>query len=225
MTEIIMAQLYDLQDIKYKDFHCKLIPTVDPDRVIGVRAPAMKALAKELAKTDISDFLRDLPHKYYDENNLHGLLVMNIPDYEDSLAEINKFLPFVDNWATCDLLRPLSFIKHRGELIEEIKIWLKSEHTYTKRFGMEMLMLHFLDEDFKPDYLEWMAEIRSHEYYVNMMLAWFYATALAKQWEATLPYIENHRLDKWVHNKTIRKAIESFRVTDEQKAYLRTLKI
>lgn len=225
MTEIIRAQLYDLQDIKYKDFHCKLIPTVDPDRVIGVRAPAMKALAKELAKTDVSDFLRDLPHKYYDENNLHGLLVMNIPDYEDSLAEINKFLPFVDNWATCDLLRPLSFIKHRGELIEEIKIWLKSEHTYTKRFGMEMLMLHFLDEDFKPDYLEWLAEIRSHEYYVNMMLAWFYATALAKQWEATLPYIENHRLDKWVHNKTIRKAIESFRVTDEQKAYLRTLKI
>ena len=225
MTEIIRAQLYDLQDIKYKDFHCKLIPTVDPDRVIGVRAPAMKALAKELAKTDVSDFLRDLPHKYYDENNLHGLLVMNIPDYEDSLAEINKFLPFVDNWATCDLLRPLSFIKHRGELIEEIKIWLKSEHTYTKRFGMEMLMLHFLDEDFMPDYLEWLAEIRSHEYYVNMMLAWYYATALAKQWEATLPYIENHRLDKWVHNKTIRKAIESFRVTDEQKAYLRTLKI
>ncbi|MBQ1236239.1 MAG: DNA alkylation repair protein [Oscillospiraceae bacterium] len=225
MTEIIRTQLYDLQDIKYKDFHCKLIPTVDPDRVIGVRAPAMKALAKELAKTDVSDFLRDLPHKYYDENNLHGLLVMNIPDYEDSLAEINKFLPFVDNWATCDLLRPLSFIKHRGELIEEIKIWLKSEHTYTKRFGMEMLMLHFLDEDFKPDYLEWLAEIRSHEYYVNMMLAWFYATALAKQYEATIPYIENHRLDKWVHNKTIRKAIESFRVTDEQKAYLRTLKI
>ena len=225
MTEIIRAQLYDLQDIKYKDFHCKLIPTVDPDRVIGVRAPAMKALAKELAKTDVSDFLRDLPHKYYDENNLHGLLVMNIPDYEDSLAEINKFLPFVDNWATCDLLRPLSFIKHRGELIEEIKIWLKSEHTYTKRFGMEMLMLHFLDEDFKPDYLEWLAEIRSQEYYVNMMLAWFYATALAKQYEATIPYIENHRLDKWVHNKTIRKAIESFRVTDEQKAYLRTLKI
>lgn len=225
MTEIIRAQLYDLQDIKYKDFHCKLIPTVDPDRVIGVRAPAMKALAKELAKTDVSDFLRDLPHKYYDENNLHGLLVMNIPDYEDSLAEINKFLPFVDNWATCDLLRPLSFIKHRGELIEEIKIWLKSEHTYTKRFGMEMLMLHFLDEDFKPDYLEWLAEIRSHEYYVNMMLAWFYATALAKQYEATIPYIENHRLDKWVHNKTIRKAIESFRVMDEQKAYLRTLKI
>ena len=225
MTEIIRAKLYDLQDIKYKDFHCKLIPTVDPDRVIGVRAPEMKALAKELAKTDVLDFLRDLPHKYYDENNLHGLLVMNIPDYEDSLAEINRFLPFVDNWATCDILRPLSFIKHRGELIEEIKIWLKSEHTYTKRFGMEMLMLHFLDEDFKPDYLEWLAEIRSQEYYVNMMLAWFYATALAKQYEATIPYIENRRLDKWVHNKTIRKAIESFRVTDEQKAYLRTLKI
>ena len=225
MTEIIKTKLYDLQDIKYKGFHCRLIPTVDPDRVIGVRTPALKALTKELAKTDVSDFLRDLPHKYYDENNLHGLLVMNIPDYEESLAEIKKFLPYVDNWATCDLLRPVSFKKHRGKLIEEIKVWLRSEHTYTKRFAMEMLMMHFLDEDFKLDYLEWLAEIRSEEYYINMMLAWYFATALAKQWEAAVPFIEKRRLDKWVHNKTIQKAIESYRVTDEQKVYLRSLRI
>lgn len=225
MTEIIREHLYDLQDLKYKDFHTKLIPTVDPDTVIGVRAPALKAYAKELKNTDVSGFLADLPHKYYDENNLHGLLIMSIKDYNEALAAIKNFLPYVDNWATCDLLRPVSFKKHRAELLGEIRLWLRSEHTYTIRFGMEMLMTHYLDEDFKPEYLEWLAEIRSREYYVNMMLAWYYATALAKQWEATLPYIENHRLDKWVHNKTIQKAIESFRVTDEQKAYLRTLRI
>lgn len=225
MTEIIREHLSDLQDLKYKDFHTKLIPGVDPDTVIGVRAPALKAYAKELKNTDVSGFLADLPHKYYDENNLHGLLIMSIKDYDEGLAAIKAFLPYVDNWATCDLLRPVSFKKHRAELLEEIKLWLRSEHTYTKRFAMEMLMTHFLDEDFKPEYLEWLAEIRSQEYYVNMMLAWYYATALAKQWEATLPYIENRRLDKWVHNKTIQKAIESFRVTDEQKAYLRTLRI
>ena len=225
MIEIIRSHLSDLQDLKYKDFHTKLIPGVDPDTVIGVRAPALKAYARELKNVDTSAFLADLPHKYYDENNLHGLLIMSIKDYDEGVAAVKAFLPYVDNWATCDLLRPISFQKHRAELLEEIKLWLRAEHTYTIRFGMEMLMLHYLDEDFKPEYLEWLTEIHSHEYYVNMMLAWYFATALAKQWEATLPYIENHRLDKWVHNKTIRKAIESFRVMDEQKAYLRTLKI
>lgn len=225
MIEIIREHLSDLQDLKYKDFHTKLIPGVDPDTVIGVRAPALKAYAKALKNVDTSAFLADLPHKYYDENNLHGLLIMSIKDYDEGIAAIRTFLPYVDNWATCDLLRPVSFKKHRAELLDEIKLWLESEHTYTKRFAMEMLMLHYLDEDFKPEYLEWLSGIQSQEYYVNMMLAWYYATALAKQWEAMLPYIENRRLDKWVHNKTIRKAIESFRVTDEQKAYLRTLKI
>ena len=225
MTNKIRRELIALGDEKYKAFHSRLIPTVDADRVIGVRMPALKDYAKELKNLDMNDFLGDLPHKYYDENNLHGLLVMGIKDYDACLASLEAFLPFVDNWATCDLLRPVSFKAHRPELLARIKEWLSSEHTYTKRFGMEMLMLHFLDEDFKPEYLEWLAEIRSEEYYVNMMLAWFYATALAKQWEATLPYMENQRLDKWVHNKTIRKAIESYRVTDEQKAYLRTLRI
>ena len=225
MTEIIREHLSNLQDLKYKDFHTKLIPTVNPDTVIGVRTPALKAYAKQLRGLDVSEFLADLPHKYYDENNLHGLLIMSIKDYDEALAAIKNFLPYVDNWATCDLLRPVSFQKHRTELLEEIKLWLKSEHTYTLRFGIEMLMVHFLDEDFKPEYLEWLAEIRSEEYYVNMMLAWYYATALAKQWEATLPYMENYRLDKWVHNKTIQKAIESFRVTDEHKACLRKLRL
>lgn len=225
MTDIVRENLYRLQDIKYKDFHCKLIPTVEPDAVIGVRMPQLKYYAKSLKNTDMSDFLNDLPHKYYDENNLHGLLVMGIKDYEDCVRALDTFLPYVDNWATCDLLRPISFKKNRAELIGQIKTWLSSKHTYTIRFGLEMLMLHFLDEDFKAEYLQWAAEIYSDEYYVNMMLAWYYATALAKQYEATIPYIENRRLDKWVHNKTIQKAIESYRVTDGQKAYLRTLRM
>jgi len=225
MTEIIREQLYNLQDLKYKAFHCKLIPTVDPDTVIGVRTPALKAYAKELKNADISAFFNDLPHKYYDENNLHGLIIMSIKDYAEALDALKAFLPFVDNWATCDLLRPVSFKKHRAELLDEIKCWLRSEHTYTVRFGLEMLMVHFLDEDFKPEYLDWAAEIRSDEYYVNMMIAWYFATALAKQYEAALPYIEKQRLDKWVHNKTIRKAIESYRLADWQKDQLRKLRI
>lgn len=225
MKEIIRNELSNMQDLKYKAFHTKLIPNVDPDTVIGVRTPQLKAYAKSLKDKDVSAFLSDLPHKYYDENNLHGFLIMNIKDYDEGLAAIKNFLPYVDNWATCDLLRPVSFKNHRAKLVEEIKVWLCSEHTYTIRFGLEMLMVHFLDGDFKPEYLDWAAGIRSEEYYVNMMLAWYYATALAKQWEATLPYIENCRLDTWVHNKTIQKAIESYRVTDEHKAYLRKLRI
>ena len=214
-----------MQDSKYKDFHCRLIPTVDPDTVIGVRTPQLKAYAKSLKNADVSDFLTDLPHKYYDENNLHGFLIMNIKSYDESLAAIKSFLPYVDNWATCDLLRPVTFKRHRPELLEEIKIWLRSEHTYTVRFGLEMLMLHFLDEDFKPEYLQWAAEICSDEYYVNMMVAWYFATALAKQWEETVPYIEDRRLTPWVHNKSVQKAVESYRITAEQKAYLKTLKV
>ncbi len=225
MVGIIRNKLYDLQDLKYRDFQTKLIPTVEPDTVIGVRMPALKACAKELKNKDVSAFLNDLPHKYYDENNLHGLIIMGIKDFDEGLAAIKAFLPFVDNWATCDLLRPVSFKKHRAELLEEIKLWLASEHTYTVRFGLEMLMTHFLDEDFKEEYLDWAAEIRSNEYYVNMMIAWYFATALAKQYEAALPYIENRRLDSWVHNKSIQKAIESYRVADWQKDHLRKLKI
>ena len=225
MVEIIRSDLSHMQDSEYKAFQSKLIPTVAPDTVLGVRTPALHDYAKSLRNTDVSSFLQDLPHKYYDENNLHALLIMDIKDFELCLGRVNDFLPYIDNWATCDILRPVCFKKHRPELLEQIKQWIKSSHTYTLRFGLEMLMLHFLEEDFEPEYLDWAAEIRSQEYYVNMMLAWFYATALAKQWEATLPCIEKCRLDKWVHNKTIQKAIESYRVTDEQKAHLRTLRI
>ena len=225
MINIIRNELYNLQDLKYKDFHCRLIPTVDPATVIGVRAPALKAYAKSLKDKDVSGFLADLPHDYYDENNLHALLIMSLKDYHECVAALDAFLPYVDNWATCDLLRPVSFKKHRAELLEDIKHWISSEHTYTIRFGLEMLMTHFLDEDFKPEYLDWVASIQSDEYYINMMLAWYFATALAKQWDSTLPYLEMHRLSPWVHNKSIQKAIESYRITAEQKTYLRGIKI
>lgn len=214
-----------MQDSKYREFHSKLIPNIDPDTVIGVRTPRLKEYAKGLKNTDTSAFLNDLPHKYYEENNLHALLIMGIRDYGLCIEALDKFLPCVDNWATCDMLRPVSFKRHRPELLGEIQRWLKSGHTYTVRFGMEMLMVHFLDEDFSPEYLDWVAGIHSDEYYVNMMSAWYFATALAKQWDASLPYIENGRLDRWVHNKSIRKAIESYRITDAQKTCLRSLKI
>ncbi|MBQ4530410.1 MAG: DNA alkylation repair protein [Lachnospiraceae bacterium] len=222
----IEQRLFELEDKKYKEFHSKLMPTVNPDTIIGVRTPAMRKLAKELAKQpEYMEFIHMLPHKYYDENNLHGFLIETIKDYEDCVAAVNEFLPYIDNWATCDLMSPKVFKKHRAELLEQIKVWMCSEHTYTIRYGIGMLMTHFLDEDFKKEYLEWVAEVRSEEYYVNMMIAWYFATALAKQPEETLPYIEEKRLDVWVHNKAIQKAVESYRVSSEQKEYLKTLKI
>lgn len=222
----IEQRLFELEDKKYKEFHSKLMPTVNPDTIIGVRTPAMRKLAKELAKQpEYMEFIHMLPHKYYDENNLHGFLIETIKDYEDCVAAVNEFLPYIDNWATCDLMSPRVFKKHRAELLEQIKVWMCSEHTYTIRYGIGMLMTHFLDEDFKKEYLEWVAEVRSEEYYVNMMIAWYFATALAKQPEETLPYIEEKRLDVWVHNKAIQKAVESYRVSSEQKEYLKTLKI
>ena len=222
----IQSRLFALQDLKYKEFQCKLMPTVAPERVIGVRTPELRKLAKELFKEpETAEFLSTLPHQYYDENNLHGFLVEQIKDYNTVVAAIDAFLPYVDNWATCDLMSPKVFKKHRPELLREIQQWMASERTYTIRFGIGMLMAHFLDEDFAPDHLVWVAGIHSEEYYVNMMIAWYFATALAKQWDAVIPYIEQHRLDKWVHNKAIQKAVESYRITDEQKGYIRTLRV
>lgn len=222
----IQSRLYALEDLKYKEFQCKLMPTVAPEQVIGVRTPELRKLAKELFKeSETAEFLNTLPHQYYDENNLHGFLVEQIKDYNTVVAAIDAFLPYVDNWATCDLMSPKVFKKHRLELLKEIHRWMASERTYTIRFGIGMLMAHFLDEDFAPDHLVWAAGIHSEEYYVNMMIAWYFATALAKQWDAVIPYIEQHRLDKWVHNKAIQKAVESYRITDEQKGYLRTLRV
>jgi Predicted DNA alkylation repair enzyme len=222
----IQAKLFALQDPAYKGFQAKLIPTVDPDTVIGVRTPALRMLAKELFGTLEADaFLQVLPHRYYDENNLHGFLVERIGDYNTAVEAIDVFLPYVDNWATCDLMSPKVFKKHRSELILNIPRWMASTQTYTVRFGIEMLMAHFLEGDFLPEYPAWVAELRSEEYYVNMMIAWYFATALCKQWDAVIPFFRENRLDKWTHNKAIQKAVESYRITDEQKQYLRTLRV
>ncbi len=222
----IRQGLFALKDEKYREFHKKLIPTVDENTVIGIRTPALRKYAKEVSGTPGAEvFMQILPHEYYEENNLHGMLIETMKDYDECIAYLDEFLPYVDNWATCDLISPKVFKKHKDELLVKIKEWMASDRVYTIRFGMEMLMTHFLDEDFKPEYLGMVADVHSEEYYVNMMIAWFFATALAKQYEASLPYIENRRMERWTHNKTIQKAIESYRITDEQKQYLRSLKI
>lgn len=221
----IQEKLLALQDEKYKGFHSKLIPTISPETIIGIRMPVMRKLAKEYARDpESAEFLKQLPHTYYDENLLHALLVAEIKDYDTCVKEVERFLPYVDNWAVCDGFSPKVFQKNREKLIEKVREWSASERTYTCRFGMGMLMTHFLDEDFRPEYLEIPAAVHSEEYYVNMMIAWFYATALAKQWDAAIGYMEEQRLDPWTHNKTIQKARESYRITPEQKEYLKTLK-
>lgn len=225
MTEI-QEKLFALQDEKYGDFQYKLTPGVPRETIIGVRVPQIRALAKELVKENAyAEFLSELPHRFYDENILHGAILSLMKDYRPCLAAVNAFLPYVDNWAVCDLMSPKVFGKHKEDLISHIRIWAASPEVYTCRFGIEMLMSFYLDADFEPEYLEIPATVRSEEYYVNMMIAWFFATALAKQWEAAVPYLENKRLSPWVHNKTIQKAIESYRITPEQKDYLRTFKI
>ena len=222
----IRQGLFALKDEKYKEFQKILIPTVDENTVIGVRKPVLRKYAKDVSGTPGAViFMQTLPHEYYEENNLHGMLIETMKDYDECIAYLDEFLPYVDNWATCDLISPRVFKKHKDELLVKIKEWMASDRVYTIRFGMEMLMTHFLDEDFKPEYLGMAADVHSEEYYVNMMIAWFFATALAKQYEASLPYIENHCMDRWTHNKTIQKAIESYRITDEQKRYLKSLKI
>lgn len=226
LVDEIRKELFELQDQKYRDFQSKLIPTVDPDTVVGVRTPELRKYAKKLAKQeDITEFLNDLPHHYFDENQLHAFIVSERKDYEQCINEVCRFLPFVDNWATCDQMSPKVFKKHRQELLEYIKEWIGSGETYTIRFAIGMLMEHFLEEDFDPAYPELVADVRTEEYYVNMMIAWYFATALAKQYEAVLPFIENHRLDTWTHNKAIQKSVESYRITAEQKEYLKSLKV
>lgn len=222
----IENKLFALRDEKYAEFQAKLTPSVDPELFIGIRVPDVRKLAKQLKNTPEADeFIKELPHKYYDENMLHGILISEIKDFDRAITETDRFLPYIDNWAVCDIMSPKIFKKHKVELLEKIKEWVKTDDTYTIRFGMEMLMSHYLDEDFMPQYLEIPASVKSEEYYVKMMVAWFFATALAKQWDETIPYIENNRLNKWEHNKSIQKAIESYRITDEQKSYLRTLKV
>ena len=222
----IRDELFKLQDKKYGEFQTKLIPTASPDTFIGVRTPDLRNLAKRIVKENsYKEFLKELPHQYFDENQLHAFIISEIKGYDECLNYINEFLPYVDNWATCDQMSPKIFKKHTNKLIESIKVWMKSKETYTIRFGIGMLMQYYLDDNFKPEYLQMVSKIKSKEYYVNMMIAWYFATALAKQYEKTLPYIEEKKLDTWTHNKTIQKAIESYRITPEQKEYLKSLKI
>lgn len=222
----ILEQLFALQDTQYARFQSKLTPGIPEDRFIGVRVPEARKLAKMLVKAgEYVPFLESLPHYYYDENMLHGLILSELKDYDTCIRYVDDFLPYVDNWAVCDIMSPKVFCKHRQELMEKIRQWSASPLTYTCRFGMEILMTHFLDEDFQPEYLEIPASVHSEEYYVNMMIAWFFATALAKQWDASIIYLQQCRLSPWVHNKTIQKACESYRMTPEQKQYLRTLKV
>lgn len=226
MIQDVQKKLFEMQDIGYRDFHSKLVPTMEKEKFIGIRMPVLRKFAKEFGKTEESEmFLKVLPHQYYEENNLHGLLIEQIRDYDKCLEELERFLPFIDNWATCDMLTLKIAGKHREVFIREVYRWLESDQPYTIRFGISMLMRHYLDEEFKLEYPEKVAEIRSEEYYVNMMRAWYFATALAKQYEQILPFLEEKRLDSWTHNKTIQKAIESYRITPEQKDYLRTLRI
>ena len=223
---MILDRLYALQDTKYRDFQGKLIPTIDPKAIIGVRTPDLRTLAKELAKQeDIGTFLDTLPHTYFDENQLHAFILSELKDYDQCIARIKEFLPYIDNWATCDQLSPKAFKKHKTELLKEIKAWLKSDKTYTVRFAVGMLMQHYLDDDFKSDYPKLVAAIKSDEYYINMMRAWYFATALAKQYDAIIPYIEQKKLDPWTHNKAIQKAVESYRITPGQKEYLKTFRL
>jgi 3-methyladenine DNA glycosylase AlkD len=221
----IIEQLKENQDHQYAEFQRKLQPTLNPQSIIGVRTPILRKLAKQIHNNDhCNDFLTELPHTYFEENQLHCFIISEITDFNSCIHELEAFLPYIDNWATCDQTSPKIFKKHKDELLPYIYKWLQSEHTYTVRFAIGMLMQHFLDNDFKPQYIEKVTSITSKEYYINMEIAWYMATALAKQWKATIPYLENNKMDKWVYNRTIQKARESYRITDEQKEYLKALK-
>ena len=221
----IEAELFRLRDEGYRALQTKIIPTVPTERLIGVRTPALRAYAKALAKRpDVDEFLHALPHAYFDEDQLHGFLLSEMRDFDWCMGEVERFLPFVDNWATSDQMSPKCFKRHRRELLPHIQRWIASDETYPVRFGVGMLMQHFLDEDFDPVYLSLVAELGSSAYYVNMMRAWYFATALAKQYEAALPFLERGALDPWTHSKTIQKAVESYRIPAERKDYLRSLR-
>lgn len=222
----LQMQLFTMQDMEYRDFHSKLMPTIPKECVIGIRMPDLRKFAREYAQNpDSALFLQVLPHRYYEENNLHMLLLCGMKDYGTCIEAMEAFLPYVDNWATCDIAAPKCFGKNKPDLLRHVRRWLNSSHPYTQRYAMGILMSLFLDEDFSPEFPDRIASLRSEEYYVNMMIAWYFATALAKQWETILPFLTEHRLSDWCHNKTIQKAIESYRITSEQKELLRSLKI
>ncbi len=221
----IRKELLSLQDREYKEFSSSLIPTVSPERVIGIRIPVLRKFAKEIGAKDAKVFMNTLPHEYFEENNLHAFLIAEIKDFDECVYETDRFLPFIDNWSTSDSFNPKILSRYPDKLLELAAKWIGSKETYTVRFGILTLMRYFLDERFEERFLEIVSSVRSEEYYVNMMVSWYFATALAKQWESAVPYLEERRLGEWVHNKTISKACESFRITEKQKQYLKTLKI
>lgn len=226
LAQSVQAELFSLQDIKYKAFIEKLVPNLDREVFIGVRTPALRAYAKAFAEDAAAEnFLELLPHRYFEENQLHGFLVAGIKNFSTALKYVEAFLPYIDNWATCDQSPPRVFKKHSAEIYERIKIWIQSEHPYTVRYAVGLLMSNYLDQDFQEEMLARVAKIQHDDYYVKMMASWYFCTALIKQHDAALPYLQEQRLGKWTHNKTIQKAIESFQVSDETKAYLRTLKL
>lgn len=221
----LQQQLFVLQDEEYRDFHSKLMPNIPKEDVIGIRVPVLRKFAKEFAKSDEKEkFLKELPHRYYEENNLHMMLLVEMKDYDGCMQEMERFLPYINNWATCDFPAPKCFEKHKKDVLEHIKIWIKSSQTYTVRYAIGMLMRLFLEDDFSAEYPQMVAEVSSEEYYINMMIAWYFATALAKQWDAAIPYIEQRKLSPWVHRKTIQKAVESYRITPGQKEYLKSFR-
>ena len=221
----LQQQLFVLQDEEYRDFHSKLMPNIPKEDVIGIRVPVLRKFAKEFAKSDEKEkFLKELPHRYYEENNLHMMLLVEMKDYDGCMQEMERFLPYINNWATCDFPAPKCFEKHKKDVLEHIKIWIKSSQTYTVRYAIGMLMRLFLEDDFSAEYPQMVAEVSSEEYYINMMIAWYFATALAKQWDAVIPYIEQRKLSPWVHRKTIQKAVERYRITPGQKEYLKSFR-
>ena len=221
----IIRELFRLQDKDYALLQAKIIPNIASEKIIGVRTPALRTFAKTLYKdSDIEDFLSGVPHQYFDEDQLHAFVISLEKDFDRCITRVDAFLPYIDNWATCDQLSPKVFKKNPEKLLPFIQTWIKSDKTYTVRFAIGMLMQHFLDENFDTKYVDMVAEIRSKEYYINMMIAWYFATALAKQYKSALPYIEEKRLDSWTHNKAIQKSVESYRITDEQKKYLKSIK-
>ena len=229
MIKKIKNELLSMQDKTYKDFHSKLMPTINSNSIIGVRVPVLRDYAKKLFKENsiesLNSFLKNLPHEFYEENNIHAFIIEKINNFDECIFYLENFLPYIDNWATCDMLNPKIFKTNCEKLLEKIYQWINSDSVYTVRFGIGMLMRFFLDEKFETKYLDLVSSINSEEYYINMMRAWFFATALAKQYEQTLPYIKNYSLDKWTHNKTIQKANESFRITKQQKEELKKFRL
>lgn len=222
----LQKRLFELADLEYKNFHSKLMPTVSKDKIIGIRIPVLRKFARNFVKTqDTEMFIEKLPHTYYEEDNLHAFVVEMERDFEKAIRLTEEFLPHIDNWATCDMFFPKVFAKNKNEILDYAKKWMKSEHTYTIRYGIGIMMRLFLDEDFKEEYLDIVGSIKSGEYYVNMMISWFFATALAKQYKSAVKHIEQNKLPVWIHNKTIQKAVESYRVSTESKEYLKTLRI